>query len=78
MKAKELRQKGAAELTEELLKLRREQFNLHRLALHCTSLRVAHPAGSELFVECPLAADIAAALEQARITLPPPAPPAAP
>ena len=28
MKAKELRQKGAAELTEELLKLRREQFNL--------------------------------------------------
>ena len=28
MNAKELRQKGAAELTEELLKLRREQFNL--------------------------------------------------
>ena len=28
MKEKELRQKGAAELTEELLKLRREQFNL--------------------------------------------------
>ena len=28
MKAKELRQKGTAELTEELLKLRREQFNL--------------------------------------------------
>ena len=28
MKARELRQKGAAELTEELLKLRREQFNL--------------------------------------------------
>jgi len=28
MKAKELRQKAAAELGEELLKLRREQFNL--------------------------------------------------
>ena len=28
MKAKELRVKGAAELQEELLKLRREQFNL--------------------------------------------------
>ena len=28
MKAKELRQKGGAELKEELLKLRREQFNL--------------------------------------------------
>ena len=28
MKAKELRSKGSAELREELLKLRREQFNL--------------------------------------------------
>jgi large subunit ribosomal protein L29 len=28
MKAKDLRQKGAGELQEELLKLRREQFNL--------------------------------------------------
>lgn len=28
MKAKDLRGKGAAELREELLKLRREQFNL--------------------------------------------------
>jgi large subunit ribosomal protein L29 len=28
MKAKELRNKGGAELREELLKLRREQFNL--------------------------------------------------
>ena len=28
MKAKELRGKGSAELREELLKLRREQFNL--------------------------------------------------
>ena len=28
MKAKELRVKGSAELREELLKLRREQFNL--------------------------------------------------
>jgi large subunit ribosomal protein L29 len=28
MKAKDLRQKGSGELQEELLKLRREQFNL--------------------------------------------------
>ena len=28
MKAKDLRQKGAGELQEELLKLRKEQFNL--------------------------------------------------
>ena len=28
MKAKDLRQKGAGELQDELLKLRREQFNL--------------------------------------------------
>ena len=28
MKAKDLRKKGAAELSDELLKLRREQFNL--------------------------------------------------
>ena len=32
MKAKELRQKSAAELDEELLKLRREQFNLRMQA----------------------------------------------
>jgi tRNA pseudouridine65 synthase len=59
-------------------RLWRERFALHRLALHCTSLRVAHPAGGELFVECPLAPDLAAALAQARVTLAPPAPPAAP
>jgi large subunit ribosomal protein L29 len=32
MKAKELRQKSAGELREELLKLRREQFNLRMAA----------------------------------------------
>jgi large subunit ribosomal protein L29 len=32
MKAKELRQKSAGELKEELLKLRREQFNLRMAA----------------------------------------------
>jgi large subunit ribosomal protein L29 len=32
MKAKDLRSKGAAELREELLKLRREQFNLRMAA----------------------------------------------
>ena len=32
MKAKELRVKGTAELQEELLKLRREQFNLRMAA----------------------------------------------
>jgi len=46
-------------------RLFRERFGLHRLALHCTSLRVAHPDGGELVVECALAADIAAAVEAA-------------
>ncbi len=32
MNAKDLRKKGAAELKEELLKLRREQFNLRMAA----------------------------------------------
>ncbi|HEY1813401.1 MAG TPA: pseudouridine synthase [Kofleriaceae bacterium] len=44
----------------------RERFNLHRLALHARSLRVAHPDGGELSVECPLADDLAAAIEAAR------------
>lgn len=40
----------------------RERFALHRLALHCTSLRVAHPAGGTLAVDCPLPADMANAI----------------
>lgn len=44
----------------------REQFALHRLALHCTSLRVPHPDGGELAIECALAPDLAAALDAAR------------
>lgn len=47
-------------------RLWRERFALHRLALHCMSLRVPHPDGSELVIECPLAADLASALEAAR------------
>jgi tRNA pseudouridine65 synthase len=46
-------------------RLWRERFNLHRLALHCTSLRVPHPEGTELFVEAPVAGDMAASIEQA-------------
>ncbi len=59
-------------------RLWRERFGLHRLALHSTFLAVPHPAGVILSVSCPLAADIAAALEQARVTLAPEAPPEAP
>ena len=44
----------------------RAQHALHRLALHAASLAVAHPAGGALRVECPLAADLAAALESCR------------
>jgi tRNA pseudouridine65 synthase len=47
-------------------RLWRERFNLHRLALHCTSLRVPHPDGAELAVECALAPDLAAAIEAAK------------
>ena len=47
-------------------RLFRERFHLHRLALHCTSLRVAHPDGRELAIECPLAPDLAAAVDAAR------------
>jgi len=45
----------------------RDRFALHRLALHCTSLRVRHPDGNGglLVVECPLAADLAAAISAA-------------
>lgn len=47
-------------------RLWRERFNLHRLALHCTSLTVPHPDGGTLAVTCELAPDLAAAIDQAR------------
>lgn len=47
-------------------RLWRERFALHRLALHCTSLVVAHPDGGDLSVTCELAPDIAAAVAAAR------------
>jgi tRNA pseudouridine65 synthase len=40
----------------------RTQHNLHRLALHCTHLTIAHPDGGELSVSSPLPADLAAAI----------------
>jgi len=49
-------------------RLWREKAHLHRLALHSISLRVPHPDGGELAVECPLADDFAAALELGRQT----------
>jgi tRNA pseudouridine65 synthase len=47
----------------------RTQHHLHRLALHCTSLTVPHPDGDSLAVECPLAPDLAAALDSCRAAL---------
>jgi len=47
-------------------RLWRDRFSLHRLALHCTSLRVPHPEGGELAVECALAPDLAGAIEAAK------------
>ena len=47
-------------------RLFRERFALHRLALHCTSLRVPHPAAGELAVTSPLPADLATAITAAR------------
>jgi tRNA pseudouridine65 synthase len=47
-------------------RLWREKCGLHRLALHCASLRVAHPDGGELAVECALAPDLAAAIATAK------------
>ncbi len=49
-------------------RLFRERFGLHRLALHATSLRVAHPDGGELVVACPLPADLEEAIRAARDT----------
>jgi tRNA pseudouridine65 synthase len=50
-------------------RLWRERFALHRLALHCASLRVAHPDIGELAVHCPLAPDLANAIEAAKAAL---------
>ena len=47
-------------------RLFRTQHDLHRLALHCTSLTVAHPDGTELAIACDLAPDLRAALASAR------------
>jgi tRNA pseudouridine65 synthase len=44
----------------------REHHALHRLALHATSLAVAHPDGSRLAVTSPLPADLAAAIASCR------------
>lgn len=52
----------------------REQFALHRLALHCTSLRVPHPAGGELAVTCALPSDLANAIALAKGTFSPSSP----
>lgn len=40
----------------------RDDHALHRLALHCTALTVAHPDGGTLAVTSPLPADLAAAI----------------
>jgi tRNA pseudouridine65 synthase len=47
-------------------RLWRERFALHRLALHCTSLTVAHPEKGEIAVHCPLAPDLANAIAAAK------------
>lgn len=47
-------------------RLFRERFALHRLALHCASLAVAHPDGGQLAIECALADDLVAAIAGAR------------
>ncbi len=50
-------------------RLWRDRFALHRLALHCTALSVAHPEGGTLSVTCEVAADLAAAITAARTEL---------
>ena len=47
-------------------RLFRTQHGLHRLALHCAVLSVAHPDGGSLAVTCALAPDLVAALASAR------------
>jgi tRNA pseudouridine65 synthase len=50
-------------------RLWRERFGLHRLALHCTALTVAHPDGRTLVVTCALPTDLAHALATVRAEL---------
>lgn len=47
-------------------RLWRTAHGLHRLALHCISIRVAHPDGGELHVTCALPRDLEDALASAR------------
>jgi len=47
-------------------RLWRERFALHRLALHCRSLAVAHPDGGTLAIECALPDDLVHAIAAAR------------
>lgn len=47
-------------------RLWREQHGLHRLALHCGSLAVAHPEGGMVVVECALPDELARAIDSAR------------
>ena len=47
-------------------RLFRTEHDLHRLALHATRLSVPHPDGTDLVIECPLADDMAAAIESCR------------
>jgi len=44
----------------------RAKHGLSRLALHCTRITVAHPAGGELTVTSPLPADLAGAIASCR------------
>lgn len=44
----------------------RTQHDLHRLALHCTSLAVPHPDGGTLSITCELADDLASAIASCR------------
>ncbi len=46
----------------------RTEHDLHRLALHCARLTVAHPDGGELAVTAPLPADLVHAVESCRRT----------
>ncbi|MBA3396569.1 MAG: pseudouridylate synthase [Deltaproteobacteria bacterium] len=52
----------------------RTQHALHRLALHCTSLTVAHPDAGTLAVACPLPDDVLAAIASCRAAYPVTAP----
>jgi tRNA pseudouridine65 synthase len=45
----------------------RTHHGLHRLALHCTALSVAHPDGGFVRAESPLPADLSAAIESCRL-----------